>query len=75
MAWTGLSLATPESSVKLSINAFIGNVRIYTITRPRAPLHTPIIKVSALNTLVISFFLAPNALNIPISFVLSNTEI
>ena len=30
--------------------------------------------VSALNTLEISFFDAPIALNIPISFVLSNTE-
>mgnify|MGYP006990144687 FL=1 len=35
----------------------------------------PTINVSALNTLDMSFFDAPIALSIPISFVLSNTDI
>ena len=48
---------------------------MYVIIIPIKPEHKPIIKVSALNTRVISFFLAPSALNIPISLVRSNTEI
>ena len=38
---------------------------------PNNPAINPSITVSALNTLVISFLLAPIALKIPISFVLS----
>ena len=44
------------------------------IPTPIIPDIKPIMNVSALNTLEISFFDAPIALNIPISFVLSNTE-
>ena len=42
---------------------------------PSKPDTNPIINVSALNTRVMSFFLAPRLLNIPISFVLYKTEI
>ena len=42
---------------------------------PNNPAINPTIKVSALNTLDISFLEAPIALKIPISFVLSNTDI
>ena len=48
---------------------------MYVIIIPINPEHNPIIKVSALNTRVISLFLAPKALNIPIYFVLSKTAI
>ena len=54
---------------------FIGNVNNTVIPIPIRPDINPTIKVSALNTLEISFLDAPMALNIPISFVLSNTEI
>ena len=42
---------------------------------PNTPLINPIMNVSALNTRVISFLLAPMERKIPISFVRSNTEI
>ena len=42
---------------------------------PNNPAINPTINVSALNTLEISFLDAPIALNIPISFVLSSTDI
>ena len=42
---------------------------------PNKPAINPTINVYALNTLDISFLLAPMALNIPISFVLSSTDI
>ena len=42
---------------------------------PNTPLINPIMNVSALNTRVISFLLAPIDRKIPISFVRSNTEI
>ena len=42
---------------------------------PSNPAAAPIIKVSALNTLDISFLEAPILLKIPISLVLSKTEI
>ncbi len=42
---------------------------------PNAPAVKPTINVSALNTLEISFLEAPIALKIPISFVLSRTDI
>ena len=44
-------------------------------TIPINPATNPIISVSALNTLETSFFDAPILLNIPISFVLSKTDI
>ena len=55
--------------------AFIGGIKAYVIPTPNNPDNNPIINVSALNTRLISFFLAPNAFKIPISFVLSKTEI
>lgn len=42
---------------------------------PNTPENTPNIHVSASNTFVISFLLAPKAFNIPISFVLSKTDV
>ena len=42
---------------------------------PINPAHSPMIKVSALNTLEMFFFEAPIALSMPIYFVLSRTEI
>lgn len=52
-----------------------GKINILAIRIPMNPLHKPIINVSALKTRVMSFFLAPKALKIPISLVLSNTEV
>ena len=54
---------------------FIGNVNNIVIPIPNSPAIKPTINVSALNTLEISFLDAPIALNIPISFVLSSTDI
>ena len=48
---------------------------IHEIKIPIKPEVIPIIKVSGLNTLEISFLRAPKLLKIPISFVLSKTEI
>ena len=53
----------------------IGIVSNIVIPIPNNPEISPTINVSALNTLDMSFLDAPIALNIPISFVLSNTEI
>ncbi len=53
---------------------FIGSVKSNVIPTPIIPDIKPIMNVSALNTLEMSFFDAPIALSIPISFVLSNTE-
>ena len=53
---------------------FVGMTSKDAMAIPINPENTPIIKVSALNTKVISDFLAPNDLRIPISFVLSSTE-
>ena len=64
-------IATPDSAY---IMLFIGSVNSKVIPTPIIPDIKPIMNVSALNTLEISFFDAPIALNIPISFVLSNTE-
>ena len=64
--------ATP---VILQIKLFIGNVSNIVIPIPNSPAIKPTINVSALNTLEISFLDAPIALNIPISFVLSSTDI
>ena len=54
---------------------FIGIVRSTVTPIPISPAINPVINVSALNTLYISFLDAPIALNIPISLVLSNTDI
>ena len=64
--------ATP---VILYIKLFIGNVNNTVIPIPNNPAINPTMNVSALNTLEISFLDAPIALNIPISFVLSSTDI
>ena len=64
--------ATP---VIVYIKLFIGNVNNIVIPIPNSPAINPTINVSALNTLEISFLDAPIALNIPISFVLSSTDI
>ena len=60
---------------KFLIIIFIGIFNIIVIMIPNNPAISPIMNVSALNTLYMSFFLAPIALNIPISLVLSNTDI
>ena len=65
-------ISTP---VRLNIILFIGIVNNTVIPIPINPEINPIMNVSALNTLDISFLDAPIALNIPISFVLSNTDI
>ena len=75
IACTGFNCATFGKSVRLSITWLIGIVNNHAIPIANSPEHIPIIKVSALKTLVISFFLAPIALKIPISFVLSKTDI
>ena len=59
----------------LCIIILVGINRSKVIPIPISPDNKPIINVSALNTLEISFFDAPIALKIPISYVLSNTEI
>ena len=56
------------------IIAFIGIKRSRVIPIPKAPATKPTIRVSALKTRDISFFDAPIARKIPISFVLSSTE-
>ena len=68
-------VATLFIPAKLFIIIFIGIFRSKVITIPNVPDISPIINVSALNTRDISFFLAPIALKIPISFVLSKTDI
>ena len=55
--------------------ALIGINNSKVIPIPNNPATNPTINVSALNTREISFFDAPIARNIPIYFVLSNTEI
>ena len=54
---------------------FIGIFNNNVTTIPINPATNPIISVSALNTLETSFFEAPILRRIPISFVLSNTDI
>jgi hypothetical protein len=69
---TALMLEKPESAW---IIAFTGKQKSMVKTIPIMPAATPMIKVSALNTREISFLEAPMALSMPISFVLSRTEI
>ena len=69
------SFATSAIFVRCSITAFIGIVSSSVVPMPIAPETKPTISVYALNTLEISFFDAPFARRIPISFVLSRTEI
>ena len=58
-----------------SATMFIGKVSKNVIATPNIPANIPIIILSALNTLLISFFLPPKERMIPISFVLSRTLI
>ena len=69
------TIVVTVTPVKLCIKLFIGNVNNTVIPIPSIPDISPTINVSALNTLDMSFFDAPIALNIPISFVLSSTDI
>ena len=57
------------------IRILIGIFSKIVVPIPNNPDINPIINVSALNTLDISFLLAPIALSIPISLVLSSTDI
>ena len=69
------NLAICETPVIFSTTILIGTFNTSVINIPNTPLINPIINVSALNTRVISFLLAPIERKIPISFVRSNTEI
>ena len=68
-------LLIPLTPAIACIIRFIGIFNNNVIPIPSNPATKPIIKVSALNTLEISFLEAPIALKIPISFVLSSTDI
>ena len=68
-------LLIPLTPANFSIIIFIGIFNNNVIPIPSNPATKPTIKVSALNTLEISFLDAPIALKIPISFVLSSTDI
>ena len=59
---------------KFSMMMFIGMFSKMVMIIPNVPDINPIMNVSALNTLETSFFLAPIALKIPISLVLSRTD-
>lgn len=56
MAWIGFNIATLLKSVKPSNIILVGINNIKVIEIPKVPDIKPIIKVSALKTLVISFF-------------------
>ncbi len=68
-------LANPEMSVTAFMIIFIGIFKISVTIIPNRPAPKPTMNVSALNTLDMSFLDAPILLKIPISFVLSRTEI
>ena len=68
-------IAAFEIEARLFISKFIGIVNNIVTPIPISPAVIPIINVSALNTLVISFLEAPILRKIPISFVLSRSEI
>ena len=74
-AFTGKTAFTVSILVKEWIILLIGMLSNSVTTIPKIPAINPTINVSALNTLDISFLEAPIALKIPISFVLSNTDI
>ena len=61
----------PASALKIIL---IGIVSSSVTSIPRTPEIKPIIRVSAVNTRLISFLLAPTLLRIPISLILSSTE-
>ena len=68
------NLAICATPVIFSTTILIGTFNTKVINIPNTPLINPIRNVSALNTRVISFLLAPIERKIPISFVRSNTE-
>ena len=68
------SEAIPVMPVKLANIKLIGIVNKYEIIIPNNPLDSPIMKLSAVKTLLTSRFDAPMLLRTPISFVLSITE-
>ena len=74
-ALTKGSTADTDTPVIFFIPIFIPIFNMQVIIVHNTPENNPIINVSALNTLDMSFFYAPIALNIPISLVRSNTLI
>lgn len=70
----GFNDAIPLTPAREAIIALTGKVSIPATTTPTSPAKNPIINVSALKTLAISFFLAPMARRIPISLVRSMTD-
>ena len=71
-------IESTQTKVEFAINnvhLWNGKKDPYLYCIPTSPASKPIIIVSALNTLEISFLDAPTARKIPISFVLSRTEI
>jgi len=67
-------LAIPATPASYSTMELIGICKRYAIPTPISPAVNPIKSASALNTLDISFFLAPTERKIPISFVRSITD-
>src|SRR5574344_8472 len=65
IAYKMFRLAIPEISNKDLMNILIGMQSRYETPMPNTPAVNPIITASALNTLDISFFLAPTLLKIP----------
>ena len=72
---TGSTALTSVVFARLWIIALTGIIRSSVNPIPISPAHSPIIKVSALNTWETFRFDAPMALRIPISFLRSNTLI
>ena len=62
IAWIGFKTATLDKFVKFLSSTFIGIISKLAIPIPSKPDAKPIITVSALNTLLISFFLHLNFL-------------
>lgn len=67
--------ARPDTPERVLITAFIGMINSKVIPMPISPAVNPTMIVSALKTREISLLEAPILRKIPISFVLSNTEI
>ena len=74
IASNGSSFAIEVRPIKCFKIILIGIDKSNVTHTPKIPEDRPIINVSALNTREISFFLAPTARKIPISFVLSITD-
>ena len=72
---TGSDAFTSVVSATLWMTALHGISSRRVIPIPISPANSPMINVSALNTCEIFFFEAPIARRMPISFVLSSTEI